>query len=250
LAFLAENGEEIIRFSNQDKAQARYFEAWEAGINRFVWNLRYPEAKDFPGMILWWGEMDGPKAVPGQYQVRLVVDGDSMTQPFSLLKDPRVEASQADLQAQFDLLLGIRDKLTETHEAIIGIRDLREQMQGLKTRAGEEAEAVAEKIAAIDSVMTEVETNLYQTKNRSGQDPLNFPIKLNNKLAHLAALVSMGEAAPTAQDQAFFAEVSAAIDVELTRWYAIRDTEIPALNELVKQQAVDAIVLPASKAKP
>src|SRR6185503_20865027 len=90
--------------------------ATEAGINRFVWDFRYADVTRFPGMILWSGETRGPRAVPGTYQVKLTAGSNTMTQSFEVKKDPRIETTQEEFAKQFDLLLKIRDKLTETHE--------------------------------------------------------------------------------------------------------------------------------------
>lgn len=242
LSFYEADGDLIRTFSTGDKENKLTV---EAGYNRFVWNMRYEDAKDFKGMILWWGQMSGPKAVPGKYYAKLKIGEDYQEQKFEILIDPRIEASVTDLQAQFDHLIAIRDKVTETHQAIIDIRAAREQLLGLQKRVkGKEGmEQIVGEISRIDSAMSVAEKALYQTKNRSGQDPLNFPIQLNNKLAHLASLSSIGDNPPTDQALAFFAEVSAAIDEQLKLWYEIRDTEVPAFNKLVREATIDAVIL-------
>jgi len=166
-----------------------------------------------------------------------------MEQEFVLLKDPRVEASQEDLQAQFDFLIEVRDKLSETHQAIVDIRSTRDQLSGFmkRVKGDTDMQELVEQAKQIDSVMTDVEQELYQTKNRSGQDPLNYPIKLNNKLAHLGALVSVGDFAPTAQSYAFKREVTARIDEQLERWYELTRKDIPRFNKAVRGKQVDVI---------
>lgn len=245
LVFLTDNGETIKTYSNKDAKQKRLFESAEAGINRFVWNMRYDDAKRFDGMILWSGNTRGPMAVPGKYKVRLVMDQDSMEQEFAILADPRSGVSQAELQAQFDFLLKIRDKLTETHEGISDIRKTRKQMKTFTDRIkdDESMKDLIEIAERIDSSMTVVEKELYQTKNRSGQDPLNFPIKLNNKLAHLSSLSSIGDNPPTKQAQDFYKEVTEKIDEQLGKWYKIREKDIPDFNQAVKSRAIDVIML-------
>ena len=149
----------------------------KAGTNRFVWNMRYKDAKSFDGLIMWAGSTRGPQAAPGTYKVRLVVGNDSMEQEFEIMKDPRASASKVDLQAQFDLQMKVRDKLTETHEAITAIRDTRTQFNAFTKRIKDQKdmEDLLEKAKAINKSMTAVEEALYQTKNRSRQDPLEFP---------------------------------------------------------------------------
>ncbi|HEU5132426.1 MAG TPA: hypothetical protein VFT26_10000, partial [Pyrinomonadaceae bacterium] len=176
----------------------------EVGLNRFVWDTRYPDAVRFPGMILWAGETRGPKLSPGSYQVKLTVDGKSYTQPFEIKADPRVTTTPADYAKQFELNLKIRDKLTETHNAIIQIRDVRKQVEDLLKRVAGQPnfKVVNDAGTALNKNLTAIEESLYQTKNQSSQDPLNFPIRLNNKLAALGGVVASAEAAPTAQSYA------------------------------------------------
>jgi hypothetical protein len=217
----------------------------KAGLNRYAWNLRHPDASKFKGMILWAGSVNGPVVAPGRYQVRLTVGGKSQTQGFEVRKDPRLAATQADLEKQLALLLKIRDKLTETHDAITRIREVREQVKGVaeRTKASGENKAIQDAADALDKKLTGVEEALYQTKNQSNQDPLNFPIRLNNKLASLAGAVASADAAPTAQSEQLYAELAARIDAELARLREALATDVPAFNALVKEQGVPAIVL-------
>jgi hypothetical protein len=217
----------------------------KAGLNRFAWDLRHPEATSFEGMILWGGGTDGPVALPGTYQARLTAGGKTMTESFEVRKNPRVEVSEADLQKQFDLLMKIRDKVTETHDAIKRIRSVRDQLTSAADRAkGTPGErAVADAAEALKKKMLPVEEALYQTKNKSSQDPLNFPIRLNNKLAALAGVVSSADAAPTEQSYAVYRDLTARIDKELATLKATLDTDVPAFVKLVKEQDVPAIVI-------
>lgn len=242
LTFLEEDGTLIREFSTAAKERSEKLEV-KAGFNTFYWNLRYPDAKDFDGMILWWGMTAGPQAPPGTYKVRLTVGEASQEQSFELLKDPRVSASEADLQAQFAFLMQIRDKLSETHEAIIGIRKVREDMNRYKARFESDStyRELLELSETIDEEITAIEKALYQTQNRSGQDPLNFPIKLNNKLAHLGSLSSVGDNSPTDQARAFYEEVTGKIDAELGKWESVKQAQLPQFNELFKKLSVDPI---------
>ena len=213
------------------------------GFNRYVWNLRYPEAKKFEGLVLWGGGTDGPRAVPGTYTARLTVGEETMTVPVHLRQDPRTSASQADLEAQFQFLLDANRKLSEIHEQIERIREVRAQLKDLRTRVGNEesGKPIVEAAKALDKRMTEIEEALYQTKNRSSQDPLNFPIRLNDKLASVAESASAGDFPPTAQQRAVYAELVAQIDAELAKLRTVWETDLPALNALVKQSEVAAV---------
>jgi hypothetical protein len=215
----------------------------DAGLNRFVWDMRYTEAVRFPGMILWSGETRGPKVAPGTYQVKLTVDGSTLTQTFEVKADPRLTTTAADYAKQLDLSLKIRDKLNETHNAIIQIRDTKKQIDDLVKRVGAQSKPIADAGAALNKKPSAVEEALYQTKNQSSQDPLNFPIRLNNKLAALFGVVSDGEYAPNEQSVAVYDELVAAINAELQKLSQIMKSDVPAFNQLVKEQNIPAIVV-------
>lgn len=215
----------------------------EKGFNRFAWDLRYPDTKTFPGMILWAGMTRGPKAVPGNYQVKLTVDGKTLTESFELRKDPRIETTQDDFQKQFDLLSKISAKLTETHEAIISIRDVRKQANDTATRVKDHpgGKAIADAARALSDKLTAIEEELYQTKNRSSQDPLNFPIKLNNKLAALAGSVDGSDDRPTDQSYQVYDDLAGRIDAQLAKLKAVMSSDVPAFNKLVRDKEVPAV---------
>ena len=215
----------------------------DVGLNRFVWDLRYPEATRFPGMILWAGQTQGPRVVPGNYQVKLTVDGQTMTQTFVVKPDPRLTTTPADYAKQLDLSLKIRDKLTETHNAIIQIRDVKKQVDDLVKRVGPQSKPIADSGNALIKKLTEVEEALYQTKNQSNQDPLNFPIRLNNKLAALLGVVSRGEAPPNDQSLDVYNDLVRQIDAQLSKLSQILKTDVPAFNQLVKDQNIPAVVV-------
>jgi hypothetical protein len=219
IQILQESGEEIRSYSTKAKKRQEKLEVKD-GMNRFAWDMRYPAAKGFEGMVLWAARLDGPTAPPGKYRARLKVsaerDGVETEVPIEILPDPRAEARPEDYRAQFEFQIRIRDKLTEMHEAILRIRSVREQVDAIKKRVGDrkELKAVLEAGGALVEKLTAIEEALYQTKNRSGQDPLNYPIRLNNRLAALAG-AARGNYPPTAQAEAVRREVTALIDGEL-----------------------------------
>jgi photosystem II stability/assembly factor-like uncharacterized protein len=216
----------------------------KAGLNSFVWDLRYEEASKFEGMILWGGETRGPEVAPGRYQVRLTAAGQTLTRELEVHKDPRIAATDADLRAQRDLLLRIRDELSAAHDAIKHLREARDQAKTAAERARGTAaqQEVQDASEALAKKLTAVEEALYQTKNRSRQDPLNFPIRLDNKLAALASTVGRADAPPTTQDLAVFEDLKSRIDAELAKLTAVLDEDVPSFNRLVREKEVPAIV--------
>ena len=221
----------------------------EAGLNRFIWDTRYADASRFPGLIMWAGSTTGPKAVPGMYQVKLTVDGKTQTQAFEIRRDPSIEATQEELQKQFDFLIQVRDKVTETHEAITQIRDARKQIDDVvaRTRDQQGGKAIADAAKALNDKMRQVEEALYQTKNQSSQDPLNYPIRLNNKLAALTGVAASADAAPTAQTVAVYNDIAAQIDEQLKKLADILQKDVPAFNKLVREQDVPAVMVKTKK---
>ena len=215
----------------------------EKGLNRFDWDLRYPDATRFPGLILWAGMLSGPKAVPGTYQVKLTLDGQSVTQPLVVRQDPRVPTTQEEFQKQFDLLLKIRDKLTETHNSIVAIRDARKQINDYAARVKSQPEAklIVEAAKTLSDKLTKIEEALYQTKNQSSQDPLNYPIRLNNKLAALAGSIAGPDSQPTDQHFAVYEELVKRIDADLAGLKQVFSTDVPAFNKLVRERDIPAV---------
>lgn len=218
----------------------------KAGLNRHAWDLRYPGMDRFDKLILWNDMKVGPMAVPGTYRARLTVGDVVREQAFEIKPDPRATASPADYLAQFDFVSECRDLLSRTHREITRIREFRSQLEALKPRiegAGEAGAEVVADMTAIDEQMTAIEEALYQTSNESRQDPLNFPIRLNDKLSGVMRLAASGDAAPTSQALAVKAELSTAILKELDALQLIWDTRLPALNESIRALGIDFVTL-------
>jgi hypothetical protein len=217
----------------------------DAGLNRFVWDLHYEGATRVPRSPLWGGSTDGPEALPGKYQVRLTVNGKQYTAPLEIVPDPRLKVTQQDLEKQFDLLIKIRDRVTQAHDTINQIRDIRAQITALNKRLENQpqAKAVAEAGKQLDKKMTDVEEVLIQTKAKSGQDVLNYPIRLNNYLVALGGVVGSADSAPTQASYEVFDMLSKQLDEQLAKWRQILNTDVPAYNEVVRKQEVPAIIL-------
>lgn len=214
------------------------------GLNQFNWNLRYPDAKGFSGLIMWGGSLRGPVAVPGSYKVRLTVNGQSKEKPFRILANPNFSATQEDYQKQFDLLIEIRNKLSETHEAIIDIRAVKQQVNSINSKLDEERDKeIIDFSKTIIGKVEEIEKALYQTKNQSRQDPLNFPIKLNNKLAAVGSEVASSDFRPTNQEYEVAKEMTNLIDIELNKFQLVKENDLPILNEMIWSAKIPAIQL-------
>ena len=222
----------------------------EAGLNRFIWDLRYEGASRVPHSPLWGGSTDGPIALPGKYQVRLTVEGKSYIAPLEIQPDPRLKVTQQDLEKQFDLLMKIRDAVTEAHDTVNQIRNIRSQITALNKRleGQPQAKAVADAGKALDKKMTEVEEVLIQTKARANEDVLNYPIRLNNYLVALGGVVESADSAPTQASYDVFNMLSKQLDEQMTKWKQILAVDVPAYDNVVKSQQVPAIILSKQEA--
>jgi len=168
-----------------------------------------------------------------------------MTEALEVKPDPRLSTTPADYAKQLELGLKIRDKVTETHNAIIQIRDVRKQVDDLLKRvAGQPGfKVINDSASALKKNLTAVEESLYQTKNQSSQDPLNFPIRLNDKLASLTGVLSSADTAPTEQTYAVYDELVVQVDAQLARLAQIMKTDVPAFNQLVRDQNIPAVTV-------
>jgi transketolase len=201
--------------------------------------MRFPDARSFPGLIMWAGSTRGPVAPPGQYQVRLIAAGQTRSETFAIVRNPIGTATDADLQEQFRLAKQINDRVTAADEAVLRLRNIKEQI------ANRLAKLKDAKIAAagdtLTSKLTDVEGEIYQYRNRSSQDPLNFPIRLNNKLAALQGLVESGDFKPTEQSYTVFKELSAQLEKQLGRVDALIETDVDAFNKQIVRKKLDPI---------
>jgi photosystem II stability/assembly factor-like uncharacterized protein len=218
--------------------------AAQPGMNRFVWNLRYPDATTFPGLIMWAGSVTGPAASPGAYQVRLTVNGKSETQSFELKKDPRLATSDEDFAKQLSLALQIRDKLSETNGGVIRIREVRKQLEEYAKR---DDKKVADAAKDLIGKLTKVEEELYQTKNRASEDPLNYPIKLNNKIAYVMGVVESSDNPPTAQSYRVYEDLATKVNAQINTLNGLLGKDLAAFNKLVRDQNVPAVEAPVVK---
>ena len=215
------------------------------GNNIFNWNMMHSGAESVKGMILWWASLSGPMALPGKYKVELAVNDTKQTQRFNIIRNPASEATEKDMKTQFDFINEINTKMTEIHKALKNVQKVRGQVGLLKKsiKDKETHKALLEYADTLVKDMTTIEETLYQTKSKSGQDPLNFPIRLNNKLAHLNSLTRIGNYAPTQQAFDFKNDIVKDIDIELKKLYSLFDARLKELNQKVKESNIDLIQL-------
>jgi len=203
-----------------------------AGLNRYTWDLNSTPVVSFPGMILWGATQNGPMVLPGAYTVRLTVDGAAQTQSFSITKHPLRPVSDADLQYQWDLASRIRDKVNEANLAVINIRRIKSDITARTKDAPKEVQDAGAKLA---QSLSAVEEDVYQVRNQSGQDPLNFPIKTNNRLASLLRVTVTGESRPTGNVEPIFNDLIEELQGHTDRLDRTLTTEMAAFNRMLER---------------
>jgi hypothetical protein len=220
----------------------------ESGTNRFIWNMRYSDPKKIDGYVASEAVMSGPIAAPGFYQVELTVGNQSLVELFEIRKDPRVSASQEDLQAQFDLHHKVKDKLSETHDAINMLRNIRQQAEDWVSRSSErqEHDVIAPAALSLTKKLAPIEDELTQSKAKTRQDTMNWPVKLNGKLAWLAAVIASSQSAPTKQTYELYEDLVQRIDAQLHQLREIIDTDVAEFNRIMSETGVPAIIPIAS----
>ena len=223
----------------------------KAGLNTFGWNMRYPDASRFDGMIMWSGRTTGPMAPPGAYSVRMTSGSTVQVHPFRIAKDPRSDASDADLLSQFKLLMAIRDRTTDANMAVRTVRNMRWQVSDRAPKLTGQPSIEFQSLANdMIGELTTAEQEVYQVKNQSAQDPLNYPIKLNNQIAALAGTVGEGNYRPTQQAQKAFTMLSDKLEVQLVGMKKSMDTRLPRLNAILKAAGLPELAPSTEEIKP
>ena len=213
-----------------------------AGYNQFVWDMNYPPAEKADGMILWNGSIGSVKAAPGKYNARFRYGKDSVDVPFVILADPNYKMTEADYDAQVGFLLQVRDKFSEVQNGIKNIRAVRTQINDftakLDTVGTKDLKAQGD---SINKQLTAIEEALYQTKSKSFQDVLNFPIRINDKLAGLYGVAASGQNPPSKQARETLADLGGQADVQLAKLKKILDTDLKSFNKLINEKQIPVI---------
>src|SRR5262245_14238165 len=215
-----------------------------AGLHRVTWDLRYPGAAEFPGRIMVAASSRGPIAPPGNYLLRVTADGRSAAQPFAIRREPRLlkDVSDQDLREEFDLAMKVRDKASQANDAVLLIRGIKEQITDRRGKLDAKSGAAASKsLDDFEKQLSAIEEEIYQVKLQSSQDPLNFPIKLNNKIAALQGVIESADVKPTEQAYSVFRTLSNALDEHLGRLDTATKSRMPPVNQQLQKLKLDPI---------
>ena len=216
----------------------------EKGSNLFVWDMYYPDPIKIEGMIFWDGMNKGPKAAPGKYYATIKCEKDSIEKEFEIKANPSYKCSANDYQLKNDFLVKVSDKFNDVQKSILKIRDLRSQTNSFTDKLGKECpKDIKSSCDSINKQLTKIEEFLYQTKLKSGQDILNYPMQLNNKISVLYNYVEGSETAPNKQALEAFAEIEKLADIEINKLNTIITNDISQLNKMITEKSLPLIIL-------
>src|SRR5208282_3988532 len=261
LEFLDASGKVVRRYSNEEKKEAETPPEWpdqtppdeklptDPGVNRFAWDLRSQGPTPLPGEPGAEFRNRGPMVPPGSYQERLTADGKSYTAPLELKLDPRVKASNEDVQKQVELGHKIVVLVTEIHEAAVTIREVRTQTRGLARRFGDD-QRYASLVSAtkdFDKKSYDLESELIQVNSKSSESNLNYPVLIDERLHSLLGSLESADAAPTKQQYEVFQSLEKEAQPLLAQYRELISKDLAALNEMVNKQNIPALYVPAGK---
>jgi hypothetical protein len=214
-----------------------------AGVRRLNWDLRYDRAAEFEGLIMWDATTRGPVVPPGNYQVRITADGRTATQPFAVRREPHLlaDVTDADLHREFQLAMQIRDTVSKANQAVVLVRGIKPQIKDRVNKLDSKTGPTAKALEALEQTLTAVEVQVYQVKNQSFEDPLNFPIMLNNKIASLQGIVESADAQPTDQTYEVFKLLAGRLDEQMNKLDTAVQKDLPKVNQMLQRQRLTPI---------
>lgn len=239
---IMDKDKKVIRTFNTGAKEKENAIEVNKGMNQFVWNMEYPGADRIDGMILWNGIPGSIVAAPGRYYAKIKVDKDSTEAAFDIKADPNYNITQTDYDEQVSFLLQARDKFNEIQQAIKDIRAIRSQLNELTGRWGASTPKDIKQTAdTINKQLTAIEEALYQTKAKSGQDVLNYPIRLNDKLSGVFDAANSGIMAPSKQVKEVYNELAGQCDIQLNKLKKIMSDNLPKLNQQIHEKQLPVI---------
>ena len=261
LEILDASGKVVRRLSSKEKKEGEQPPEWpdrvervktipaSEGMNRFAWDLRYDDPIQIPGAFYSSTGPKGPLALPGDYQVKLTVDGKSQTAPLHLVIDPRTKGDEAGLQKQFTLAAQVNDRISQLHQAVKEIRDLRSQIQNLHKRFGDDQRLKPALAAAddLDHKMSEVEQKLIQVNMKGSEANLAFPNMLNERFDTFSHTIESGDGEPTKPQLDVFQTLSNQLEEQLGKWAQIKNEDLPKVSEMIKQANLPALIITEKK---
>jgi photosystem II stability/assembly factor-like uncharacterized protein len=217
-----------------------------AGVNRFIWDLRILKPTLAPKTVFNEGGKEPPRVAPGTYEVRLKVNDKTFTQKAEVRPNPEVKVGVADLRRQFELLSAIRDSLSETHETVVKIRDIRSQVNSIADHAEKAGKGTALKTPAknLSAKLTAVEEKLTNPKITANEDDLNYEPKLDHDFVWLAAIVSSADAKPLSSSEEYYKILRGRLAEILKEYQAVVDGDLAEYNRAVLAEKIPPVEVP------
>ena len=255
-------GKVVRHLSNKEKKEGEQPPEWpdrvervktipaKEGMNRFAWDLRYNDPVQIPGAFYSGNGPKGPLALPGDYQIKLTVAGKSQTAPLKVMIDPRNKGSEPALQKQFALSTQVNDRISQLHQAVNEIRDIKAQIKTLHFRFADDAKFKSALTAAdeLDKKMSDVEKELIQVNMKGSEANLAFPSMLNERFDAFSHFIDSGDTNPPTKAQLdVFQKLSDQLDQQLKSWAQIKSDELPKVSGMIKQLDLPALLLPPDK---
>ena len=261
LDILDTSGKVVRHLSSKEKKESEQPPEWpdrverpktipaNEGMNRFAWDLRYDDPVQIPGAFYTGEGPKGPLALPGDYQVKLTVAGKSQTAPLHLTIDPRTKGAEPALQKQFTLSTQVNDRVSQLHQAVNEIRDLKSQIQTLHKRFGDDQRLKPALDAAdqLDHKMSEVEQRLIQVNMKGSEGNLAFPNMLNERFDTFSHTIDAADTEPTKPQLDVFQMLSSQLEEQLKKWAQIKNDDVPKVSELIKQANLPALIIEQKK---
>jgi hypothetical protein len=218
-----------------------------AGLNRFVWDLHYPDTKQVKDVVNDEGSTRGPFLSPGAYTVRLTIGGQTRIRPFVVRGDPRLTTTQAEYDAQLALALDVQKKTNELSDAVQRILDFKHALDDRigDTKSQAYAKRVADAAKPIKAKLDVIRDSLVEIHSHTDQITLHYPVRYYNMLLSLAGMVQSADAAPTAQEGGIYREIAPKVDQQIARLRAIESNDLAAFNALMKELNVPAVMVAA-----
>ncbi|PYJ51530.1 MAG: glycosyl hydrolase [Verrucomicrobia bacterium] len=261
LDILDTSGKVVRHLSSKEKKEGEQPPEWpdrverpktipaNEGMNRFAWDLRYNDPVQIPGAFYTGEGPKGPLALPGDYQVKLTLGGKSQTAPLHLAIDPRTKDAGPALQKQFTLSMQVNDRISQLHQAVNEIRDLKSQIQTLHKRFGDDQRLKPALDAAdqLDHKMSEVEQQLIQVNMKGSEGNLAFPNTLNERFDTFSHTIDAGDTEPTKPQLDVFQLLSSQLEDQLKKWAQIKTEDVPKVGDLIKQANLPALIITEKK---
>jgi hypothetical protein len=252
-------GKVVRHLSNKEKKEGEQPPEWpdrvervktiptKEGMNRFPWDLRYDDPVQIPDAFYSGTGPKGPLALPGDYKVKMTASGKSQTVPLKVVIDPRTKGAETALQKQFALSMQVNDRISQLHQAVNEIRDIKTQIKTLHYRFGDDTKLKAALAAAdnLDKKMSDVEKELIQVNMKGSEANLAFPSMLNECFDSFSHFIDSGDSSPPTKSQLeVFQKLSGQLDEQLKKWAQIKADDLPKVSGMIKQLDLPALIVP------